>query len=360
MAISFDFDNIHRVLITKLGHHRDVLLTSPLFKVLKTRYPKLQADALVFDGTEEMLTLHPSVNQVYTVENNTGLLSKMSNFAQGKRLIKQLKKQQYDLLIHLTDHDLGAYLKKQLKPSLAITAISPKCKNKTWLKSFQFHYPLPTTPRHDVEKNLDALRALGMVIEPDERKLILVPGEEAANHVDHILNDLNLDSTPFLHIHPTSSYEFRCWSEPKMAALINRLHRDGHKVVLTAAPTKKEKAMMARIFNELEKPAIDLTGKLTLKQVAALTARASCFIGVDSAPTHIAEAVQTPTVALYGPSNEKVRGPRSPHSIIVTSDHSCRPCGLSGCAGSNTSDCLINLSVKNVEMAIRSATLNSR
>ena len=111
MAISFDFDNIHRVLITKLGHHRDVLLTSPLFKVLKTRYPKLQADALVFDGTEEMLTLHPSVNQVYTVENNTGLLSKMSNFAQGKRLIKQLKKQQYDLLIHLTDHDLGAYLK---------------------------------------------------------------------------------------------------------------------------------------------------------------------------------------------------------------------------------------------------------
>lgn len=357
---NFDFSSTQRVLVTKLRHHGDVLLTSPVFKVLKSRYPHLQIDALVYADTQEMLTLHPSINQVYTIDRKWKQKPSLIQLAHERRLIKTLKKQRYQLLIHLTEHWRGALLKRMLKVPYAVTARYPRRQNKLWLNSFECHYSQPRTPRHTVEKNLDALRALGITIEPDERRLILVPGEEAANQIDHILNDLNLNGTPFIHIHPTSRWLFKCWAEDKMAALINRLQRDGHKVILTAAPNNKEKAMMARITEALEKPAIDLTGKLTLKELAALTARSSCFVGVDSAPMHIAEAVQTPVVALFGPSGEKEWGPRSAHSIVVTSDHSCRPCGMDGCAGSKISDCLMSISVNNVEMAIRSATLNSR
>jgi heptosyltransferase-3 len=92
----------------------------------------------------------------------------------------------------------------------------------------------------------------------------------------------------------------------------------------------------------------DLGGKLTLRELAALTARARLFIGVDSAPMHIAAAAGTPVVALFGPSGEKEWGPwRVPHRV-VHSNHPCRPCGQDGCGGGKVSECLTQLPVETV------------
>jgi len=120
-----------------------------------------------------------------------------------------------------------------------------------------------------------------------------------------------------------------------MANLINRLNAEGHRVILTAAPDSAETQMIDAIQSQLERPVPSFAGQLSLKELAALTARACLFIGVDSAPMHIAAAMGTPTVALFGPSGDKEWGPwRVRHQVVASNQHPCRPCGIDGCGGS--------------------------
>ena len=84
-----------------------------------------------------------------------------------------------------------------------------------------------------------------------------------------------------------------------------------------------------------------------------LTARARLFIGVDSMPMHLAAAMGTPTVALFGPSREAEWGPWNVEQRVVTTTHSCRPCGLDGCGGGKVSECLTFLPVDAVHAAAR-------
>ena len=104
----------------------------------------------------------------------------------------------------------------------------------------------------------------------------------------------------------------------------------------------------------LPQPALSLAGQLSLKELAALTARARLFIGVDSAPMHIAAAMGTPTVALFGPSGDREWGPWGvPHRVVSSDAHPCRPCGIDGCGGGKVSDCLSRLAVDRVHAAVQ-------
>jgi heptosyltransferase-3 len=88
-------------------------------------------------------------------------------------------------------------------------------------------------------------------------------------------------------------------------------------------------------------PTLDLSGQLTLKELAALAARARLFVGVDSAPMHIAAAMGTPTIGIFGPSGDREWGPWGEgHRVVASLNHPCRPCGRAGCDDSKVSDCL--------------------
>ena len=157
----------------------------------------------------------------------------------------------------------------------------------------------------------------------------------------------------FIHIHPTSRWFFKTWPPKNFAELILELGRNGERVVLTAAPEPNERSMIAEIKSLLKAPVVDLTGSLSLKELAALTAHARAFVGVDSAPMHMAAAMQTPTVALFGPSGEKEWGPWQVAHRVVANIHACRPCGQDGCNGSKVSDCLVSLPVASALNAVQ-------
>ena len=138
-------------------------------------------------------------------------------------------------------------------------------------------------------------------------------------------------------------------SRSAVAKVLHRLQAAGYAVVLTAAPSQDEKTMVDAIQARLATPAFSLSGQLSLKELAALTQAAKLFIGVDSAPMHIAAAVGTPTVALFGPSGDKQWGPWGvPCRVVSSCTHPCRPCGHDGCGGSKVSDCLVSISVDEV------------
>ena len=353
-----DFSSIRRVLVVKLRHHGDVLLSSPLFRVLKNHHPHLDIDALVYHDTREMLTLHPDIRCVHTIDRNWKKLGLLEQLRHERALMSELKERRYDLLIHLTEHWRGALLSRRLQPRYSVTASIPKVqqtRGQLWKKSFPHHYPVALSGRHTVETHLDALRRLGLQPDDDERRLILVPGEAADAHIDGLLKEHGIDD--FIHIHPTSRWLFKCWREDKVAEIINRLVADGKKVVITAAPAEREMRMVQDILGYVESGGkdtiIDLSGQLNLKELAALTTRAELFFGMDSVPMHIAAAVGTPCVALFGPSNPVLWGPwQVEHRVIQSANHSCRPCGIDGCGGGKVSECLTTLDVPQVFDAI--------
>lgn len=357
---AIDLTTIRRALVIKLRHHGDVLLTSPVFQVLKNRAPHIECDALVYHDTREMLTGHPAISNVFTIDRGWKKLNPLAQARHELALLRALRARHYDLVIHLTEHPRGAWLTRLLRPKFSVAqraqGINEGRDSRLWKTSFTHTFPSPkATFRHTVETNLDALRRVGIYPQAAEKRLVLVPGAAAEKKVDEIMALHNISARRFIHIHPTSRWFFKTWPAEKFAQLILELGKGGERVVLTAAPASDERDMIAAIKKELKAPVVDLTGSLSLKELAALTARARAFVGVDSAPMHMAAAMQTPTVALFGPSGEAHWGPWGvKHRLVVSQDprHTCRPCGNDGCGGSKVSECLVELPVAQVQAAL--------
>jgi heptosyltransferase-3 len=343
-ADAIDPARLRRVLVTKLRHHGDVLLASPVLTALKAAAPQAEVDALVYADTADMLSLHPALSQLHRVDRRWRQSSLAARLGAEWKLYAALRGRAYDLIVHLTDQGRGAWLARRLGAGASVAPDAPG-KSGWWRDSFTHRYRLPANGgRHTVELNLDALRRIG--IQPDEgsRALVLVPGEDAVASVDGMLAGHGVAPRGFVHLHPASRWRFKCWESRPTAALVDALEARGLRVVLTAAPDDAERSMLRDILAACRSTPVDLTGQLSLKQLAALSARARLFIGVDSAPMHIAAAMGTPVVALFGPSGEREWGPwRVPHRVVASTTHACRPCGNDGCGGGKLSECLSTL-----------------
>lgn len=349
---TIDFSGVARVLIIKLRHHGDVLLSSPVFQVLKNHFPHLEIDALVYKETAEMLQHHPAISHLYHIDRGWKKQGKRQHLRQEIDLVKTLKKRNYDLIIHLTEHWRGATLVRLLKPEYSISAYYKHRRGFFWRNTFTHLYSTTDKP-HVVEQNLDALRALGITPGDNEQSLVLKPGTEAEQKIRQLLDQHGFSEKDFIHIHPGSRWLFKCWKESRFNSLLKSLIERGENIVITAAPDKKEMAMVKRIIKGIEKNLIDLSGQLSLLELAALSSHAKCYMGVDTAPTHIAAAMQTPLVVLFGPSDEILWGPwQVKHRVITLDKFKCRPCNQDGCNGSKISDCLYEIEPETVLKAM--------
>ena len=366
---AIDFASLHRVLVVMLRHHGDVLLTSPAYAALKVANPQVEIDALIYHETQPMLAFNPDLTQVHTIDRAWKKSGPLAHVRSEWRLLQSLRARRYDLVIHLTDHRRGAWLVRGLSPR---HSIAPRLRDdaglaaRFWNASFTHRYANASSVypgaalarRHTVEQNLDALRRLGLVI-GDAPGLKMVPGDEGERDATALLARLGVEGA-FIAMQPTSRWMFKCWPVASNAALIATLLRRGETIVLSCAPDERERAMLSAIVAAVKiMPAVPIEHlKLaddggTLNRLAALIARAKLFIGIDSAPMHIAAAMGTPTVALFGPSGEFNWGPWKVAHRAVTSDaYACRPCGQDGCGGGKVSDCLVKLSVSSVLVAI--------
>ena len=196
--------------------------------------------------------------------------------------------------------------------------------------------------RHTVERNLDVVRRIGIFPLPQERDLFFHVPQEALSSVQQ-----KVGPGPFFLIHPTSRWRFKSWPVEQMKELSHQLIQRGHRLVFTSGPDPLETAMVDAIVQGTN--AINLSGKISLKELAALIQKAEALICVDSVPLHIASALKTPVVGIFGPTSEITWGPwRNDKARIVTQSMNCRPCYQDGCGGSKRSDCLVTLPVSKV------------
>ena len=346
-------NEVRRALVTKLRHYGDVLLTSPVFSTLKRAAPQIEIDALVYSDTAPMLANHPAIARLYTIDREWKRQDTLRHVASEWALFRALRARHYELLIHLTEHPRGLTFARLLRPRYAVTR-ERNSDGLLWRRRFTHFYKTPArTPRHTVEMHLDALRRIGVYPTLADKRLVLVPGSDAEAKIDALLAQHRLVPGTFVQAHPGSRWLFKCAPVDRMAALLDRIVASGMRVVITGASDPRERVFVAQIpaacAPQTRSGLIDLTGMLSLSELAALTARARIFVGVDSAPMHIAAAMQTPTLAFFGPSSEHIWGPwQVAHRIVVSDAYPCRPCDLDGCGGGKVSECLTTLSVDHV------------
>ncbi|HEX4501689.1 MAG TPA: putative lipopolysaccharide heptosyltransferase III [Scandinavium sp.] len=289
-----------RILLIKLRHHGDMLLTTPVINSLRQRWPHAQIDVLLYEETRDMLVAHPEIHKVYGIDRKWKQLGTRGHLQKEWQLLTTLRAQHYHLVLNLADQWRSALISRFTGAPVRIGFDFNKRRGLIWrhchtaLASVSGHQQM-----HTVEQNLSILAPLD-IAPVAAVSMCYTPEDEQT--VSTKLTEKGVDGR-FIVVQPTSRWFFKCWDEGKMAQTITALQQDGHSIVLTSGPDKKELAMVETILAACPQERIySLAGQLTLRQLGALIDKAALFIGVDSVPMHMAAALQTPCVALFGPS----------------------------------------------------------
>lgn len=320
-AMLLQRDRPLRILVIKLRHFGDVLLITPLLSTLKMNYPHALIDVLVYGGTDAMLAANKSVYLTYTVDRQLKKQRIKDQYRGEKALWNSLNWGRYDLVINLSDQWRAALYCRFLKPKFSLGFRFPRRDNCAWRAC---HSLLVDTDRHNdqhtVQNNLSILAPLGLPALC--LQVTMAYRQRDSERVAQLCRRWPL--TDYIVIQPTARWAFKNWSCAAFSQLINYLMRRGERVVLTGGHSPEESAAIAQILAgcEYPQPVTNLAGRLALPELAAVIDRAKLFIGVDSAPMHMAAALQTPSVVLFGPSNLKQWQPwRAPFTLLWAGDY---------------------------------------
>lgn len=292
---------IQRILIVKLRHHGDMLLTTPVINTLRQNYPQAQIDVLLYKETQDMLAANPALSHIFAIDRQWKKQGTKAHLAHEWDLLRQLKARHYDMVINLADQWRSAIIARLTAAPVRLGFDFPKRRGVLW--RYCHTRLIPVTGHHQmhtVEQNLSLLQPLGLTAINQQVTMSYTPQDWQTS--ERLLQQQGVNGD-YIVVQPTSRWFFKCWSEEKMAATISALQADGHTLVLTSGPDMREQEMVTKILaNCPTQNVVSLAGQVTLRQLAALIDHAKLFIGTDSVPMHMAAALQTPCIALFGPS----------------------------------------------------------
>lgn len=330
-----------RILVIKLKQPGDVLVSTPVIAALKEAWPDCHLTYLVPKGTEDMVSGHPGLDGLMVVDRRG------ATWGQTWRFIRDLRRRRFDLVLELSGGDRGAIYSFLTGAKERLGFAHPR--QPFWQRHGCFTRLLPRPPvkMHLVDQNLAAVRALG--IEPVNPRLQFFGDQAVDQRVCGLLASLGLAGRPFVVMHPGAGWRFKCWTPSGYARVIEFFQEEwGLTTVLTGTRAAHEQELLAAIHQECRAAPVDLAGRLSLKELGVLISKARLFFGMDSAPMHLAAAVNTPAVALFGPSGVFNWGPWGAGHLVIKKDWDCLPCGQDGCQGSKISRCLMELTPEEV------------
>lgn len=349
-----------RVLVIATRRIGDVLLTTPLLRSLHQAWPQAEIDVLVFEHTEGVLLHNPDIHRVITVPARPGFWKHLSFVA---RLFRR-----YDLAISTLTGDRPT-LYAWLAGKARIGMLEDDSKQR-WKKHVLSRWAaFDNLNTHTVLMNLKLADLLG--IRRSHEVVVSWNPSDEERVVSALPFDLRSEAFAVLHMYPKFSYKM--WRQENWTELARWLKENGMRVVLTGGNFPDELAYVDKIFRTLPDGAVNMAGKLSIAESAFLASRAKIYVGPDTMLTHVAAAVGTPTIALFGPSNPVKWGPwpkgyaedRNPYRmkgtqrvnnvVLLQGGGDCVPCMHEGCERhiASLSDCLQNLPAESVIAEIK-------
>ena len=314
-----------KILIVRLDRIGDVILSTPAIRAVHDAYPASYIAVMVRPYAREILEGNPYCNEVIVYDKSGSEKSVAGN----ARFIRGLRKKRFDLaiLLHPTQrtHLLAAaagipvrvgYGKKW---PLLLTKRIPHTK--------QFGL------KHEIDYTLDMLRHIG--IEAKERSLYMPVAPDAERRIAQTFKENGIkDSDTVVAIHPGASCPSKRWKAENFAAVGNALaKKQGARIVIMAG--KDDRFYGDRVAALMDEACLNLSGKTSVSEVASVLRRSALFISNDSGPVHIACAVGTPVVAIFGRSDRGLSperwGPSGKHSKILHKNVGCERCLAHAC-----------------------------
>jgi lipopolysaccharide heptosyltransferase I len=307
-----------RILIIKPSSLGDIVHALPTVNGLRQKFPDAHIAWLVNDSLGSLLNRCPIINEVIPFPRHV--------YSQLPALVRRLRAAHYDLVL-----DLQGLLRSGL-----ITAATGAARRVGLSDAREgsrlFYNEIVSVPRlHAVDRYLLAARYLGCPTTPVEFPLGLEGAAPA-------------EPKP-IAINPSARWPTKLWGDDKFAELIHSLPRD--RIVLTGSAAERER------IDRLAPGCRNLAGKTDLLALAELYRRCAVVITNDSGPMHIAAAVGTPVIAIFGPTDPLLTGPYGRQHIVLRAGIPCSPCLNDRCTHQPPMECMSSVTVAQVLAAAK-------
>lgn len=306
-----------RILIFEVNWLGDVLFSTPLLRAVREKFKDAYIACLTVPRAKEVLEYNPAIDEIIIYDENglhAGLIGKI-------RLILSLRKKRFDLAILLHRSFTRALI-------TYLSGIRERTGYATKKREILLTRPVevPEEELHKVEYFLRIAKSIGCDISSKDYDFFISDKERG-----YIKSELSKegvsDKDTLLVINPGGNWEPKRWSEEKFADLSDRLAvRHGLKVAASGAG--KDLGRIMRIKKKMKTPLAVFAGRTGLKELGALMQRADFVISGDSGPMHIAVAVGSNVIALFGPTSPALTGPYGNGSYeVLQKDVGCEvPC----------------------------------
>ncbi len=337
--------NARNILIRSTNWIGDAIMTTPAVRSIRQNFPEAKITLLALPWVADVFQACPHINQIFIYEKqgkHQGLRGKL-------RLATELRQKNYDLTILLQNA-----FEAVLITSLARIPVRGgyTTDGRTLLLTHRVHKHPEIKTKHQVHYYQEMLEGLGLERSENSLELFLDPTAEQETDamIKEVLQGEKRDNIPIIGLNPGAAYgPAKCWPATKYAELAGHLSEktDGLIVIFGTVADQEAAAEISAAAGEL---VLDLTGKTTLAQALACIARCSVFVTNDSGLMHVAAALNTPLVAVFGSTDHIATGPYSEQATVVRQPVECSPCMQTHCPKDHF-QCMKGITVEEVEHA---------
>ncbi|MFN2498918.1 MAG: glycosyltransferase family 9 protein [Pyrinomonadaceae bacterium] len=336
----WDWEEVHRVLVVRLRSIGDTVLSTPSLSALKRFLPYARIDILLEDWVAPVLEGFPHVDNVITTERG--------NLTSRARVARQLRASHYDVVYNLHGSTTATFLTRA-------TGATHRVGYETYQYSWLHNHRSPSSSflwgrnkTHSVEQQLALLGWTGVPVS-DRPPTHLAVTEVANNTIAARLREQGIEAAPFVVIHPAAAFDTKQWAASNFARVADELA--SRRMFIVAISGKNQLPIVEELRRNSTAEILPLTN-LSLPEVTALLARARLFVGNDSGVAHMAAAVGTPSVIVFGSSNTAHWQPWARvASEFVLEEMDCQPCHGYFCEKFEQPECIKRVPVDRVMAA---------
>jgi lipopolysaccharide heptosyltransferase II len=304
----------------------DVVLSTPVIKALRDNFPDAYIAMMVSPYALDIVEDNPFLDEVIIYDKD----KRHKNWFQSVGFAFGLRAKRFDLavVLHPTNR---AHITVFLAGIRRRIGFNRKC---AILLTDRIKHTKQEAEKHELEYSLDLVRYLG--IQPEDKKPAMFIKPQAIQWADRVLAQAGIKETDMLlALHPAASCPSKIWPAQRFAEAADELvKRYGFKVIVLAGP--KDMNLAIQVIQNTRQPVLNLAGKTSVQQLAALLKRSRLFISNDSGPVHIACAVGTPVISIFGRNQKglspKRWGPVGPRDKVLHKEVGCEECLAHNCA----------------------------
>ncbi len=319
------------ILIIKPGAIGDLLQLTPVFRALKKKYPDTSISLMVGSSvTAALFRFNPYVSETIVYDKRGEHSSLRSFFAVWSRLHRK----KYDLVIN--------FQRSNVKTWLLATAAFP-CRILVYHKT-------KAGGVHAAVNHLKTIASLG--IASHDLALELYTGAEDTRFAEALFTSEGLSGKPVIALNPGASHAVNRWGTFQFAALADSLaERLSAKIIIVGGA--EDVSLAEEIAAQTRLKPLMIAGKTNLLQLGAIFKKCDVLVSADTGPLHLAAAVGTRVVALFGAADPERTGPIGPgHRVIQARDVPCVPCRSRTCKNSVYLECMKRITVEQVYDAV--------